>query len=136
MWTAIIVSIIIIIAIPIYWQGEKVVSLKFFERILFYLRFHKELLEDLPEEKDYTHDNPVYVSRSMPVVFKQLQDPKFQSFAIHNELTFSMYNYKKKSGDRLFFYQLEQKMIEELHLFFTRTRFLFLDVRMENQTIG
>ena len=56
-------------------------------------------------------DDSEYVTRSMLVVFKQLQDSTFKSFAVHNEFTFSMYNYKKKPEDRLYFHQLELQIL-------------------------
>ena len=49
-------------------------------------------------------------SRSKLKVFKILQDSTFKGFAIDNELVFSMYNFKKKLKDRLYFHQLERKI--------------------------
>ena len=70
-------------------------------------RFHIELLNDRSENEV----DKKYVSRCKPLVFKQLQDPTFKSFAVHNELAFYMYNYNKKPGDRLYFHQLEKKIV-------------------------
>ena len=44
-------------------------------------------------------------------VINGLQDPLFKGTAIYNELAFSMYNYKKEPKDRLYFHQLEQKVL-------------------------
>ena len=61
-----------------------------------------------------------YLIRSMPLIFKQLQDPRFKSFAIENEFTISMYNYKKEPKDRLYFHQLVQKIISyNVHVSFS-----------------
>ena len=73
-------------------------------------------MQDFPEEFDKTlsesvNGSELYVTRSIPTIFKQLQDPTFKSFAVYNQLTFSMYNYKKEPKDRLYFHQLERKFI-------------------------
>ena len=91
----------------------------------FIFRFHKELSQDLPEEYDknlYENDkySVSYVVRSKPLILKRLQDSTFKGFAIDNELIFSIYNYKKKPEDRLFFHQLDQKMISyNIHVAFS-----------------
>ena len=43
--------------------------------------------------------------------FKQLQDSSSKRFVIYNELSLKMFNYKKEPKDRLYFHQLEQKVL-------------------------
>ena len=47
--------------------------------------------------------------RSAVLILKQLQNSSFKGFAFDNELTFSIYNYKKEPKDRLYFHQLDKK---------------------------
>ena len=47
--------------------------------------------------------NTTYHSRV--TIMKQLQSSSFKGFVLDNDLTFSMYNYKKKPKDRLYFHQ-------------------------------
>ena len=62
-----------------------------------------------------------YTLRPMWLVFKQLQDPTFKSFAIHNQHIFTMYNYKKKPKDRLYFHQLHLKLLSHnVHVGFSK----------------
>ena len=74
------------------------------------------MLQNIPEEFDYMpyHDEynmTFYVIRSMLPVIKQLQDSAFKGLSITNEFVFSMHNYKKEPKDRLYFHQLEQKIL-------------------------
>ena len=68
---------------------------------------------DFTEEynKELIDKGEKYAIRMALPVFKQLQGPTFKGFAIDNEYAFSMYNYKKEPKDRLYFHQLEQKII-------------------------
>ena len=71
-------------------------------------------MRDMPEAFDKSpafSDGGSGTVRSMSVILKQLQDPKYKSFAINNEFVFSMYNYEKEPKDRLYFHQLEQKIL-------------------------
>ena len=40
-----------------------------------------------------------------------LQDSSFKGAAIHRELNISIYNYKKRSGEKFYFHKLEQKVM-------------------------
>ena len=84
----------------------------------------------MPEEEDKAldkfNDGSKYDIRSMPVVFKQLQNSSFKGFAIENQLTFEMHNYKKEPKDRLYFHQLEQKIISyNVHVGFFGDDYLY-----------
>ena len=71
-------------------------------------------MRDMPEKDDKClafSDGSSGTVRSMAVILKQLQDPTFKSFAINNEFVFSMYNYEKEPKDRLYFHQIEQKIL-------------------------
>ena len=43
-------------------------------------------------------------------ILKQLQNSSFRGFVLDNELTFSMFNYRKEPKDRRYFHQLDQKV--------------------------
>ena len=93
------------------WEKTKVWTFSN-NSFLNYFRFNKEYLTDLlPDDVPNVNESLSYAMRSSLTIFMQLQDPTFKSFAIDNELNFSMYNYKKEPKDRLYFHQLERKII-------------------------
>ena len=51
------------------------------------------------------------VFRSGKSLFDHLQNSSFKSFTIDNEVAFSMHNYKKAPKDRLYFHQLDEKIL-------------------------
>ena len=67
------------------------------------------------ESETNIFENAMY--HSLKTILKQLQNSSFKGFVHDNELTFTMYNYKKTPKDRLFFHQLDEKDLSyNLHI--------------------
>ena len=73
-------------------------------------RFDIEYIDSALEESEIRPVSTRYINtkiHSVIAILKQLQNSSFKGFAFDNELAFSMYNYKKKPKDRLYFHQLD-----------------------------
>ena len=96
---------------------------------LFHFRFHNELMEiglnEIRIERRF--NGKLIYTYSIDKVLRQLQDPSFKGTAVFNDIALKMYNYKKDPKDRLYFNQLEEKiMSDNVHVSLSdRSNFLY-----------
>ena len=87
-------------------KGERRFSFEKKVFIFVCFRFDLEHIDDdLLESESQIAGKRKTTYHSRVTIMKQLQSSSFKGFVLDNDLTFSMYNYKKKPKDRLYFHQ-------------------------------